>query len=199
MQNIIRAMEQANKDQIDRGMQWYDTARAWSQWCSNEFGLNIQQVASMIAVMSPRNRWEWNLQDVINLLNAIRSGRDARLVPCHSFNCNKYKAIAIARGEAYEIKSKKVGAFIDNITDPCSARVTVDVWAYRVYLGDYTLPVISIAPKLYDHIEAQYLEVARLYDLRGYQLQAITWSVARDTGHQFNEIVPDQSFIEGRK
>ena len=198
MHNVIRAMELASKDQIDRGMQWYSNARAWSQWCSDEFhdlGLTTRQIASMIAVMSPRNRWEWNLQDVINLLNAIRSGGDPRIVPCHSFNSNKYKAIAIARGEAYEIKSKKVGAFIDNITDPCSARVTVDVWAYRVYLGDYKLQVVKLAPKLYDHIEAQYLEVARLYDIRGYELQAITWSVARDTGARFDEVVPDQSFI----
>lgn len=196
MENIIRAYQVASQDQIDRGMRWYSEARAWARWVSHEFGITDLQVVSMVAVMSPRNRWEWNLQDVINLLNAMRSGRDPRLVPCHSFNCNKYKAIAIMRGEPYEIKSKKVGAFIDNIIDPCSTRITVDVWAYRVYLGDYRLPVVKIAPKLYDHIEAQYLQVAELFDLRGYELQAITWAVARDTGAQFNESVPDQSFIE---
>ena len=191
MINIITALQQATAGQIETGFQWYSIARAWCMRIGYKYNINPRTVAYMIAVMSPRNRWEWNLQDVINILHAVKTGINPMTVTCHSFNKNKIKTIKLARGEPYTITGQKVSAFIDNIINPASDRITVDVWAYRVWIGDYTAPPKIINPKLYALIEADYKQVAKMYSLKGYELQAIVWSVARDTGKPFNLEIPE--------
>lgn len=191
MENIIHAFESATNDQIAKGLSWYADARAWAVKVAEKYGYSTETIVRMIAVMSPRNRWEWNLHDVIGLLDAIAEGRNPELVPCHSFNRNKLLAIAIAKGNTDYIGGQKVSAFIDNICNPDSVRITVDVWAYRVYLGDYKMQPKKIPAKLYALIESEYLKCAEIYNLKGYELQAIVWAVARGTGNQFNESIPE--------
>jgi hypothetical protein len=191
MENILRAYEIATAEQRQAGLEWYAWARDWSDRVALKYNKTRLQVVQMIAVMSPRNRWEWNLGDVIRILDTEAEGGDGMQARCHSFDRNKAKAVAACRGQGIGTPGPKVAAFIDNIYDPESKRITVDVWAWRVYLGDYKLTPDRITPKMYAHIEKQYLEAADLLDLRGYELQAIVWSVARDSGPQFNEQAPD--------
>jgi len=190
MNNILHAFKIATDDQIARGLKWYLNARDWAAWAAGEYNTSPVIVAGMIAALSPRNRWEWSLQDVIRILNKIAAGDDPTTAKSHTFNSNKLKAIAIAQGHQGLITAQKTSAFCDNIVNPGSRRVTVDVWAWRVYTGEYNARPIAVRGKLYDMIEEKYQAAADHVGLKPYELQAVTWGVARDTGARFNESIP---------
>lgn len=190
MEHIIKTFYQATPEDIKEGVSWYRNAREWATWCASEYHISPETVVKMIAVLSPRNRWEWNLQDVIRILNAVRDNKADQYIPCHAFQKNVKIAINIARGIDCT-HGIKVTAFIDNICHANSRRVTVDVWAFRTWIDDYNAPARQIPPKLYAIIEKDYRDAADALGYKPYEFQAIVWVVARKHGAQFHEVVPN--------
>lgn len=180
--NILRTYELATPEQTARGLAWYESMNRWTHTVARLYNFTPEQTAGVIAILSPRNYLTRNLQDTIKVLTCIRRGWNPGTISLHSTNSNKYKAFQFARGELQTVPGIKVSSFYDNILHPhTSARVTVDVWAIRVYLGDYTCPVKPITPRLYRAIESEYIESARVLEISPVELQAITWVTARDT------------------
>lgn len=163
------------------GLAWYPTARQWAVDTAAQFGKTPEIVVAMIAALSPRNRWAQNLRDVVTVLRAERVG-DHHLAygRCGTFNKNVDKAYALAAtGDLSALNGRKVLSFMDNILNPDSLRVTVDVWAMRIALGDLDKLPPAITPELYNRAERAYTEVAEENDVRPCELQAITWVTAR--------------------
>ena len=76
--------------------------------------------------------------------------------------------------------SPKTRAFVDNISNPRSKLVTVDVWAYRICEGNLLLKARSLVGDVYEKYADVYTELALEREMKPCVLQAITWVEARN-------------------
>ena len=133
----------------------------------------------MVSALSPRNKWERNLHDTRQVLDALRHNIHPEKIKVCTFNSNKYKAFAIGAG-LREIKddSRKTYSFLQNIVNLDPNYVTIDVWHLRACFGK-TMET-GLTKKRYDDIANITIREAKKRGLFGYQYQAIIWECIRD-------------------
>ena len=154
---------------------------------ADRYEIKEEQAAGVIAALSPRNKWERNLIDAENLIAAyVAGGAEAcEDVKVCTFGANKAKAVrileeAFADGGVFIIlsgpKLKEFYGCIRGLDDVC-----IDGHAYSIWFGDrVTLAKVpSIGKKLREEIKKDYLAVAKKNNLKGYEVQAITWVTHR--------------------
>ena len=167
----------ATADQIKSGIAWYKNAY---NICKDLAGTyyTLEQVAGVISALSPRNKWERNIDDAFAVLEAVQRGDGPEDIKVCTFNTNKFKAFEIARGnQTIDSTSRKTYAFIRNIAHLDADRATVDVWHLRACFGK-TIDT-GLTANRYDMIEAITIEEAKKVGLKGYEYQAIIWEVVR--------------------
>jgi len=133
--NVLAWYERATPEQRAAGLRWYDDARALCAEMGALYGVELPVVAAVVAALSPRCRWERNILDANNLIEAFTAGRDMESVSVQTFGANKRKAWAFLERRDWH-NGPKTTAFVDNIANPASERVTVDMWAVRAFLND---------------------------------------------------------------
>lgn len=178
--NILSLLERA--DGLDRqaGLTWYQQAHDWCRTWASEMLMPLETVAGVLAVLSPRNKWERNLADTLTVLRAHKVGIHPAYIKVATYGTNKAKAFQIAAGKLDALSGVKVTSFWDNILRPESSKaVTVDVWAARIAAGDLRDNPGTISPKRYNEIAEGYLEAAEFTGLMPHQVQAVTWMAAR--------------------
>jgi hypothetical protein len=174
LSNIIRTIDQANTNDISKGMVWYEEARRFCIVIGKRYNLNPNIVAAVLVTLSPRNRWERNKIDCVSLIKAHRLGLDPSGVRVATFDSNRLKAVNILRTGIIDIKGPKVSSFFDNITNNDSSKVTVDVHAMSIYKGSrYKNSPSGI--REYNQVERAYKQVALALNIKPYQAQAISW------------------------
>ena len=190
-QHIQAMLDLASASDIAEGKQWYATASFFAMELSNRYDISHYVCAGVIAALSPRNKWDRNCLDAENLISVyVNAGAEAcDDVKVCTFGKNKAKAIAIL-GYAFDasvsvdvVKSILSGpklceffSCIIGLDDVC-----IDGHAYSIWFGDrITLAKVpSIGVKLRRAIKHDYLCVADANNLKGYELQAITWVTHR--------------------
>jgi hypothetical protein len=165
------------------GKGWYLFAFKVASVLATNYGITTATACGVIAALSPRNRWERNLQDAEKTIAAFKAGgaESAMLVKVCTFTGNKKKAIAILErnGSADVVRAilsgPKTTEFFNCICqeDDCC----IDGHAYSIWFGDrITLAnVPSIGVKLRRAIKADYAAVAKAHGLKSFEVQAITW------------------------
>ena len=177
-ENLRTYFDLATTEQIESGRNWYRNAHSICKTLSGD-DYTPEQVAGVISALSPRNKWERNIEDAETVLSAVIDGLLPEHVKVCTFNTNKFKAFEIAKGDrTIDITSRKTYAFIRNIAHLDPKRVTVDVWHLRACFGK-TIDT-GLTPKRYDIIEQITLEEAHKVGLEGFEYQAIVWEVVRD-------------------
>lgn len=177
-ENLSTYFDLATAEQIKGGKNWYRNANNICRKLSTD-NYTPEQVAGVISALSPRNKWERNIEDADTVLSAVAKGLLPEDIKVCTFNTNKFKAFEIAKGKRTINKnSRKTYAFIRNIAYLDPERVTVDVWHLRACFGK-TIDT-GLTPKRYDIIEKITLEEAHKVGLEGYEYQAIVWEVVRD-------------------
>lgn len=171
-QNILRMYSKSSVKELKEGMSWYENANSFCLYLSNKYSISKEQAASVIAHLSPRNRWERNKIDAEALIAAEKDKRF--LVKTATFSKNKYMAIEVLDDKRDSMpKGRKTGSFYQNILGHDHV-VTVDSHAYCVAKGVREIgPVIN--KMNYLSIETSYIEAASLLSIKPYQLQACTW------------------------
>ena len=93
--NILAVYQLASAAEVVEGRSWYARACSVAIHLANRYGVSHMQATGVIAALSPRNRWERNVLDAENLIQAYtRGGAEvASLVRVCTFNSNKAKAI----------------------------------------------------------------------------------------------------------
>lgn len=171
--NIRRVYKNVSVESIDSGMGWYWEARKWSLDVSRQYGVPLYKVVGILSALSPRNRWERNKLDTIEV---IKHGLQATVA---TFNPNKRKAVKILackESEVLEIlNGQKTKSFYSNIYNSVDQEVTIDVWALRV-VGLES----SLTSKRYKEISEAFKVVAKELDIMPKQLQALTWEAVRN-------------------
>jgi hypothetical protein len=192
--NLMKWIEFANDEQVKDGKKWYDEAMLFCKDIAKEYKIDAYTVATVVSCLSPNNKWEQNKKDTIATinyfmrLNSIRSGKvskeDARFylrkVKCCTYKANRQKAWqALCDGTEIQKSSPKTHSFAMNIAFNSSEHITIDKWHLRAC----QVPPKANPQKLqesctalqYRNIERITADIAKIYNLKGYELQAIIW------------------------
>jgi hypothetical protein len=176
---IRDAYAAATADDIAAGRDWYPTARGLVQALADDSGLSTDRIAAIVAALSPRNPWRWNLADAATCAAAIARG-DAEPPTATTFGQNRRTAWQIGTGaDDWRGSAPKVRAFTRAIMGATDA-VVVDVWAIRVASNGAESAVRSDAH--YETVAAAYRAVAAECGETPRDLQAITWLGAQRRG-----------------
>lgn len=188
VQNILSVYNLASAADLATGLQWYRQAKTAADLMAARYGIHSHEAAGVIAALSPRNRWERNLQDAENLIAAYAAAgaEGCATVKVCTFGGNKAKAIRILEAgcitDADVIKilsGPKLSEFyscIVGIPDVC-----IDGHAYAIWFGErVTLAdVPSIGVKLRRQIKADYTAAALELGITPAECQAVTWCAWR--------------------
>ena len=188
VQNILAVYNLANAGDLTTGLQWYKQAMAAARVMAARYGIHAHEAAGVIAALSPRNRWERNLQDAENLIAAYAAAgaEGCATVKVCTFGGNKAKAVRILEAgcltDADVIKilsGPKLTEFyscIVGISDVC-----IDGHAYAIWFGErVTLAnVPSIGVKLRREIKRDYKQAAEILEVTPAECQAVTWCAWR--------------------
>ena len=185
--NIEAVYQLATLTEQQDGITWYPKAYQIAQELFARYDVTVAQVIGVIAALSPRNRWERNIQDADAIISGYTSGGadQASKIKVCTFTSNKNKAIKIlelADGfqgmtEVLDILSgPKMQEFASCIAGESDA-LCIDGHAYCIWAGERTglADVPSIGVKMRKAIKADYVKAAKKLGLTSSALQAITW------------------------
>jgi hypothetical protein len=187
--NIFAVYQLASAADLQEGMAWYGNACYVAMHLAKKYSVSHAQAAGVIAALSPRNRWERNLIDAENLIEAfaVAGVEGCATVKVSTFGGNKAKAIKILEttGATHQqlldiLSGPKLREFYSCIAG-YDNEVCIDGHAYSIWTGGrITLANIpSIGKKLREQIKADYIAAAAQADIKPYQMQAVSWCVWR--------------------
>lgn len=183
VKNILYIYHTTSPDDTSEGIEWYGKAYAECERIASESGFTPDQVASLMAIVSPGMVWDENETAPERIVNLYLEGKPAaEWVGFSTYPANLLKAERILQGDFTALGGRKVKSFHANIMGDVEA-VTVDRWAVRVALDDPQVTGDKIVPsgdKVYNAIADAYREVAKLVGLYPPDVQAITWCSFRN-------------------
>ena len=188
--NIAACWHAADPRDLEQGLAWYDLAAC----TADRIGAgrySREQVAGVIAALSPMNGWRQNIAAAERLIERHASGMRAP-TKGYGLKGNVRKAWAILRGaDPLDVLSgPKVRAFYRNIIGDPDA-VTVDRWAMRIALADPAHPGTCTARQSREVAEA-YRSAASELGIAPRALQAATWVYFRRL-HGFPHNDPEET------
>lgn len=189
--NIMTVYNMATPAEIKAGIVWYAEAQKAAQQISVDNDLPLHIVVGVVAALSPNNKWDRNVTNARDLIEAFLAGESVESVKVSTYNTMKLKAwsILVDMLDPCEITSRlngqKIVAFYRCIMgeDACC----VDGHARNIYYGErvgLTDAKTNIGKKEYGIISDAYVAAAAKLSKRGrylsaYEVQAITWTAWR--------------------
>ncbi len=153
------------------GLRWYQDAHQYARRLADEYDRTVEDMAYVIAVLSPMNRWEQNKLDARSMLDTGTCGA-LPLGVDRAFDiiANRRRGVDVAGG-------RKVRAFGANIANPHSSLdVTLDTWMVQFL----NIDINYLQRKgVYDAISAAFRRVAARMGVMPHQLQAAVWIEGR--------------------
>jgi hypothetical protein len=171
---ILEHFERSGYENKELGLTWYNMAHNECILLSQVFEVPLSKVVGVVSSLSPNNKWNRNLHDAWNFLDAP----SLETKVC-TFMGQRKKALAILESDGSDseikriLKGPKTSNFYMNILHYRTSQVvTVDTWAYRS---------VGLKPtvKNFKVTEQAYKEVASELGLVPHQLQAVVWGVVR--------------------
>ena len=182
----IRAIYQlATGTEKVNGSSWYSIAHCVALDLADRYEVTECQAIGVIAALSPRNKWERNVQDAEALIAAFVSAgpSQAILTKVCTFTTNKAKAIRILQTvdpTADEVRDLLSGPKLKEFFSCILGHrdeVCIDGHAYCIWAGQRTglKDVPAIGVKLRRQIKADYVAAAKDLNIPPATLQAVTW------------------------
>ena len=182
--NIKAIYQLATLTEQQDGITWYPAAKAIAVKLAERHEIPAAQAIGVIAALSPRNRWERNVEDADRLIAAYKAGgpEQAMLTKVCTFTANKTKAVKILESgletmpTALDIlsgpKLREFASCIAGLPDVCIDGHAFCIWAAnRTGLKD--VPAIGV--KLRREIKSDYQTAADELGITPSACQAITW------------------------
>jgi len=177
--NILNFYAGATPAEKKQGHLWYPNARAHAEARARKHGMSTQQVAAVIAVLSPQMEWKYNLRWADEVIGAHLKGKP---LPIRGLGNNVRRAAIALSGDFSDVErttgTLKVHNFYASIIGRRGA-VCIDRHAIRIALGDELGNRISITDKQYRFVAECYMDAAREFKMRASHMQAITWLVCK--------------------
>jgi hypothetical protein len=178
--NIVAYWDSATPEQREAGARWYPTAYRLAALIAEETKTDIKRVVTVMAALSPRNPWRWNVADTFAYCEARAEGRTCP--KANTFKRNQaaaWRALDPSVVDPWLTAAPKVRNFVEAICGDSNA-VVVDTWAVRVATGHRVNEVRT--PKAYWTVAHAYNVAANLRGVPPAVMQATTWLVARTEG-----------------
>jgi hypothetical protein len=177
--NIIRVYRNANESQMARGLSWYADAHTVALALDPH---NVRRAAGIIAALSPRMDWDKNV------IAAARVYAEGFASGCLTANARKADRIFAGETPLDVLGGDKVRAFYGAIVDPSAGYTVIDRHAFDVAIGrvtdDETRSVLG-RKGAYDFVANLYREAAAIIGVSATVVQAVTWTVWRETESLF--------------
>ena len=178
LDSILATYDAATLEQREAGSDWYPQAGRMISALADWSGVDDRTMAAVVAALSPRNPWNWNVADAAAFARAYTDG--APMPTATTFGANRERAWAFLSGAgSWTSSALKVRSFVANMTGDLSA-VTVDVWAIRVATGG--AENIVRTDRQYRELAEAYRAAAMVRGVKPAVMQAVTWIVAQDAG-----------------
>lgn len=173
---IVATFTLATDEQRAEGAEWYADAGSLVDVLTDISGATREQIAGMVAQLSPRTSWTRNVSAAWELVTRgyVSPGTLAA-------NVRRARIALASDAPLSTIHGPKTSAFARNILGDRQA-VTVDVWAARTALGTYDKRTIETRLKrvgVYDAIAHAYRIAATRLGVDPVECQATCWIVER--------------------
>lgn len=177
---LLAIFATAGSDALEAGGLWYPTAEDVVRSLAHEHGVSTPRVAGIVAVLSPQQRWRYNIRSA----RAILQGEPWAVGGYHA---NRDKAQRLMDGEPVldVVGGSKVTSFWANLYGSREA-VTVDVWAQRAALG-HNHPHQPKGAR-YRRLVKAYRAAAGMAGLPPREFQAIIWLATRPRGEHLRDV-----------
>lgn len=167
--NLRKCFENATSIDIDSGMTWYEAGNLFVQKTALEYGHTNEQIATVVAHLSPRQSWNRNKTMTTEL---VSTGTTKGLGACIA-----RATVALTHVDPLStLKGPKTRSFGLNLLGRYET-VTVDIWAYRAACPSGDIEKMGI--REYRAIESAYIATSKHYDISPAQFQAIVWCAIR--------------------
>lgn len=184
--NILSIYNLATVSDIEQGQRWYARALSFAGNLAMQYDVHVHTIVGVIAALSPRNRWERNMQDAESMVKVYAGGGtfdDLMQLKVCTFKTGKAKAAKILTENMIDrqdllatLNGPKLQEFFNCILGD-SGDVCIDGHAYSIWMGErITLAnVPSIGKKLRQTIKTDYQSAAQILDVEPHIVQAVTW------------------------
>ena len=191
VENIIKIYDMATPEEKRDGVVWYAVALADCNRIAIDNGVPLHIVVGVCAALSPNNKWDRNIVNTSDMVQAFISGEDMDSFRVSTYHAMKRKAWGTleAMPDSDEevmtmLNGQKIISFFRNIMghDTC----TVDGHARNIAYGvrEGLTGSISIGKKEYAILQEEYVKAGKKKRINGralkaFEMQAITWVVWR--------------------
>jgi len=189
--NIIKIYKLATPEEKRDGIVWYANAYSDCNRIALDLSVPVHIVTGVVAALSPNNKWNRNVTNARELIQAFVNGDDMDSVKVSTYHTMKKKAWSILEdmpnheGVIVLLNGRKIVSFYRNIMgdDTC----TVDGHAKNIYYGErhgLTDDRTNVGKKEYKTISDAYVKAGKRVrvngrSLKAFEIQAITWVVWR--------------------
>ena len=189
--NIIKIYKLATPEEKRDGVVWYANAYSDCNRIAIDLSVPVHIVTGVVAALSPNNKWDRNVVNARELIQAFVNGDDMDSVKVSTYHTMKKKAWSILEdmpdheGVIVLLNGQKIVSFYRNIMgdDTC----TVDGHAKNIYYGErhgLTDDKTNVGKKEYKTISDAYVKAGKRVrvngrSLKAFEIQAITWVVWR--------------------
>ena len=182
IENIKTIYELATPEERKHGFTWYKIANIECLKIANKFEMPLYIVVGVVAALSPNNKWDRNVTNGHDLIEAFINGDHMESVKVSTYHKMKEKAWHILESmpdyeeTKQQLNGQKIVCFFENIMgeDTC----TIDGHARNIYYGErigLTNDKTNIGKKEYQFLQSEYKKLANEYGMKAYEMQAITW------------------------
>lgn len=177
---LVAWFKESTEQERTDGMLWYKEAQSFVWETASQLEYTNYEVACIVAILSPNNKWERNKIDTITVLKAFRAGLGHDQVKVCTYNANKKKAFDFLAGNVdLSYKSPKTHSFAMNVGLNSPDHITIDKWHLRACVTTPKDGIVdcmeSCTAAQYRRVEAITADLAHQLGFKGYELQAIIW------------------------
>lgn len=193
VQNILAIYNLSTAGEIKSGLAWYSEAHNQALQISEALNVPLTTVVGVIAALSPNNKWERNLTNAYQLIEAYLNGEHIESVKVSTYHTMKAKAWSILADQLdntddilTRLNGQKIKSFYECIMG-LPHGICIDGHALNIWRNErhgLTSDKTNIGKRLYADIQADYLAAGNAVTYQGrnltaYEMQAITWTVWR--------------------
>ena len=169
------------------GIVWYANALAECNRIAIDYDVPLHIVVGVCAALSPNNRWDRNIDNTRDMVQAYINGDDIDSFKVSTYHAMKRKAWGILDampdhdGVISILNGQKIVSFYRNIMgdDTC----TIDGHARNIYYGErhgLTTDKTGVGKREYAEIQQAYVDAGKRVRFNGralkaFEMQAITW------------------------
>lgn len=185
LQTVATLDSKESNELINSSKNWYRDANKLCRQIGAELNLSAEIVAGVVAVLSPNQNWLIQERHTKKFISDILNGVDYKSTG-YGYYANREKASKIILNKKVfpYLSGQKVTAFYSNIVGKYS-NVTIDIWAVRIALNDYSLNRKQCGLYMRDYYKRD--EIVRSYHVAANRLklpvavlQSLSWVIGRN-------------------